>query len=101
MSALLVYCPVSFIPGVSSHFIELFLTILLLLAMDFWTVKNISGRLLVGLRWWNKVEEDGTSRWIFESKKVPCLKKKVPLQCVIQDFTLAGGNVLGIVNLFV
>lgn len=26
-----------------------------LLAFDFWTVKNVSGRLLVGLRWWNKV----------------------------------------------
>ncbi len=27
----------------------------LLLAFDFWTVKNVSGRLLVGLRWWNEV----------------------------------------------
>lgn len=25
---------------------------------------------MVGLRWWNKVEEDGTSTWMFESKKV-------------------------------
>lgn len=39
----------------------------LLLAFDFWTVKNISGRLLVGLRWWNRINEDGTSEWIFES----------------------------------
>jgi len=22
-------------------------------ALDFWTVKNVSGRLLVGLRWWS------------------------------------------------
>ena len=55
---------------VSGHFIELFLTIVLLLAFDFWTVKNVTGRLLVGLRWWNKVEEDGTSAWVFESRKV-------------------------------
>ena len=54
----------------SDHFIELFLTIILLLAFDFWTVKNVTGRLMVGLRWWNKVEEDGTSTWQFESKKV-------------------------------
>jgi hypothetical protein len=27
----------------------------LLLAFDFWTVKNVTGRLLVGLRWWNEV----------------------------------------------
>lgn len=36
-------------------------------AFDFWFVKNISGRLLVGLRWWNEVNEDGTEEWIFES----------------------------------
>ena len=55
---------------VSGHFVELFLTIVLLLAFDFWTVKNVTGRLMVGLRWWNKVEDDGTSTWMFESKKV-------------------------------
>jgi len=38
--------------------------------MDFWTVKNITGRLMVGLRWWNYVDDDGKSHWIFESKKV-------------------------------
>jgi len=37
------------------------------LALDFWVTKNVSGRLLVGLRWWNEVKEDGTSVWIFES----------------------------------
>lgn len=26
-----------------------------------------SGRLLVGLRWWNSVREDGTNEWVFES----------------------------------
>ena len=67
-SALIVYILItSFMSG---HFIELFLTIILLLAFDFWTVKNVTGRLMVGLRWWNKVEEDGTSTWQFESKKV-------------------------------
>ena len=55
---------------IDGHFIELFLTVVLLLAFDFWTVKNVTGRLMVGLRWWNKVDEDGTSSWQFESKKV-------------------------------
>ena len=36
------------------------------LAFDFWTVKNVTGRLLVGLRYWNEVLDDGTSRWIYE-----------------------------------
>ena len=40
---------------------------ILLLAFDFWTVKNVTGRLLVGLRWWNYVKEDGTNEWVFES----------------------------------
>lgn len=30
-------------------------------------VKNISGRLLVGLRWWSDFKEDGTEEWRFES----------------------------------
>eukprot|EP00121_Abeoforma_whisleri_P003692 Awhi_evm1s3324 len=41
----------------------------MLLSFDFWTVKNVTGRLLVGLRWWNHVRSDGTSKWIFESRK--------------------------------
>ena len=28
-----------------------------------------AGRLLVGLRWWNYVDDDGTSHWKFESRK--------------------------------
>ena len=30
-------------------------------------MKNVSGRILVGLRWWNEVRDDGTEVWIFES----------------------------------
>lgn len=40
---------------------------IILNAADFWTVKNITGRLLVGLRWWNKVDPvTGATNWIFE-----------------------------------
>ncbi|XP_042361141.1 Golgi apparatus membrane protein TVP23 homolog B [Plectropomus leopardus] len=52
----------------SSRFIACMVTIILLLSCDFWTVKNVSGRLLVGLRWWNQVDEDGKSQWVFESR---------------------------------
>lgn len=51
-------------------FISSFVIIVLLLSMDFWTVKNITGRLMVGLRWWNYVDDDGKSHWVFESRKV-------------------------------
>jgi len=30
-------------------------------------VKNVSGRLLCGLRWWNETGPDGESVWVFES----------------------------------
>eukprot|EP00934_Nitzschia_sp_Nitz4_P005071 Nitzschia sp. Nitz4//scaffold8_size234185//82142//86164//NITZ4_001252-RA/size234185-processed-gene-0.110-mRNA-1//1//CDS//3329559791//5061//frame0 len=50
----------------SANFITVTVCCMLLLAADFWVVKNITGRLLVGLRWWNKVEGD-TTTWIFES----------------------------------
>ncbi|KAK2820113.1 hypothetical protein Q5P01_023072 [Channa striata] len=54
---------------VSSSFIACMVTIILLLSCDFWTVKNITGRLMVGLRWWNQVDDDGQSHWVFESRK--------------------------------
>jgi len=28
-------------------------------ALDFWIVKNLAGRLLVGLRWWIDFDENG------------------------------------------
>ncbi|KAI8814723.1 hypothetical protein BJ742DRAFT_671449, partial [Cladochytrium replicatum] len=52
-----------------SSFILAFVIIILFLAFDFWTVKNVSGRLLVGLRWWNEIRDDGTNVWIFESRE--------------------------------
>jgi len=50
-----------------TSYVLTFVLVTLLMAMDFWTVKNISGRLLVGLRWWNVVDEDGKSHWHFQS----------------------------------
>mmetsp|Transcript_17256 Transcript_17256/g.23748 ORF Transcript_17256/g.23748 Transcript_17256/m.23748 type:complete len:288 (-) Transcript_17256:318-1181(-) len=51
-----------------ASFIVVTVFCILMLAADFWVVKNITGRLLVGLRWWNKVEGDGsTTQWIYES----------------------------------
>ncbi|XP_034250745.1 uncharacterized Golgi apparatus membrane protein-like protein CG5021 isoform X1 [Thrips palmi] len=53
----------------SDSFIGIFVFLILLLSMDFWTVKNVTGRLLVGLRWWNYVDDNGKSHWVFESRK--------------------------------
>ncbi|KAI9175949.1 Golgi apparatus membrane protein tvp23 [Blastocladiella emersonii ATCC 22665] len=54
---------------VTDNFILVFVLCVLFLAFDFWTVKNVSGRLLVGLRWWNEVSEDGATKWVFESRE--------------------------------
>lgn len=45
-----------------------YLIVILLGAFDFWITKNIAGRTLVGLRWWNEVKSNGEEVWIFESK---------------------------------
>ncbi|CAD6193577.1 unnamed protein product [Caenorhabditis auriculariae] len=54
---------------ITDSFIVQFLLILIFLSMDFWTVKNITGRLLVGLRWWSFVDAEGNNHWKFESAK--------------------------------
>lgn len=99
VTAILMYLVCEF---VSSSFIGCMVTIILLLSCDFWTVKaslsfnktqfvlqaflllcqtnniiyvclqNITGRLMVGLRWWNQVDDDGRSHWVFEARKVGC-----------------------------
>ncbi|XP_075997984.1 Golgi apparatus membrane protein TVP23 homolog A-like isoform X2 [Genypterus blacodes] len=53
----------------SKNFAPCFILIITLLSFDFWSVKNVTGRLLVGLRWWNQIDEDGKSLWVFEAKK--------------------------------
>ena len=45
--------------------------------MDFWTVKNVTGRLLVNLRWWSEIDDLGQEKWVFESNDDPTNKKDV------------------------
>ncbi|CAL9072859.1 unnamed protein product [Musa textilis] len=47
-------------------FVIIFVVTVFLAALDFWVVKNVSGRILVGLRWWNEIDEQGESVWKFE-----------------------------------
>ncbi|KAI1913267.1 Golgi apparatus membrane protein tvp23 [Ophidiomyces ophidiicola] len=49
-------------------FVLVFIATLLFLSADFYYLKNIAGRRLVGLRWWNEVNTaTGDSHWVFES----------------------------------
>jgi hypothetical protein len=51
-----------------SSSILVFIITVILLAADFYYLKNIAGRRLVGLRWWNEVNhQTGETHWVFES----------------------------------
>uniref|UniRef100_A0A7C9D3K6 Golgi apparatus membrane protein TVP23 n=1 Tax=Opuntia streptacantha TaxID=393608 RepID=A0A7C9D3K6_OPUST len=50
-----------------NNFVIIFVVTVFLAALDFWVVKNVSGRILVGLRWWNEINDLGESVWKFES----------------------------------
>ncbi len=52
----------------SNNFVVIGVICILLLCFDFWTVKNVTGRLMVGLRWWRN---DETNDWVFESYENP------------------------------
>ena len=52
----------------SEKFPLIFIICVLLLSFDFWTVKNVTGRLLVGLRWWNDIQPDGTKNYVLKKE---------------------------------
>ncbi|XP_047688984.1 Golgi apparatus membrane protein TVP23 homolog C isoform X2 [Prionailurus viverrinus] len=72
----------------SSSFIACMVTIILLLSCDFWAVKNVTGRLMVGLRWWNHIDEDGKSHWVFESRKDSAQESKTVSEAESRIFWL-------------
>jgi hypothetical protein len=54
----------------TTNYVLIFILTMLLLSADFYNLKNIAGRRLVGLRWWNEVDPTSTtgdSHMVFES----------------------------------
>ncbi|XP_033620372.1 Golgi apparatus membrane protein TVP23 homolog B-like [Fukomys damarensis] len=49
---------------------------IILLSCDFWAAKNVTDRLMVGLHWWNHIDEDGKSHWVSESRKATSQENK-------------------------
>mmetsp|Transcript_38399 Transcript_38399/g.43593 ORF Transcript_38399/g.43593 Transcript_38399/m.43593 type:complete len:277 (-) Transcript_38399:191-1021(-) len=64
--ALIMYILEGLLGSIFSGMITL-IVIILCAAADFWVIKNISGRKLVGLRWWSYINDDGQEVWIYES----------------------------------
>jgi hypothetical protein len=56
------------VSSIISDSLTVIIIIIICNALDFWTVKNVTGRLLVGLKWENKRLPDGTEKWIYECK---------------------------------
>ncbi|WRX08915.1 Golgi apparatus membrane protein TVP23-like - like 1 [Theobroma cacao] len=53
----------------TDSFVIIFVITVVLAALDFWVVKNVSGRILVGLRWWNEINDQGESSLARINKK--------------------------------
>ncbi|XP_048347034.1 Golgi apparatus membrane protein TVP23 homolog C isoform X1 [Sphaerodactylus townsendi] len=85
ISAVIVYL---FCELFSTSYIACVVTIILLLSCDFWAVKNITGRLMVGLRWWNQVDDDGKSHWVFEARRASSSGRKVTSEAESRIFWL-------------
>lgn len=52
----------------TTNYVLVFILTILLLSFDFYNIKNIAGRRLVGLRWWNEVNANtGDTTMVFES----------------------------------
>lgn len=52
--------------------------------------KNVTGRLLVGLRYWNEIDEAGVSTWRFESRDAEGMKLVSPQESTLFWYTLYG-----------
>lgn len=56
------------IPVFSTSKILSYIFVIIFASFDFWVVKNISGRFLVGLRWWSEYNENEEEVWMFECR---------------------------------
>lgn len=56
-----------FLGFILSSDMNVFLSIFACVLVDFWITKNISGRKLVGMRWWAYIDEDGETEYVYES----------------------------------
>jgi hypothetical protein len=46
---------------------QVFLSIFGCVLIDFWVTKNITGRYLIGMRWWSEIDKKGQTKYQFES----------------------------------
>ncbi|CAD6569697.1 MAG: Golgi apparatus membrane protein TVP23 A [Tremellales sp. Tagirdzhanova-0007] len=54
----------------TDNYVLSIVVVVVLLSLDFWNTRNVAGRTLVGLRYWNEIDEEGESSWVFESRDI-------------------------------
>lgn len=54
----------------------------------FFNVNCIVGRILVGLRWWNYVDSEGKSHWIYEARKVQQVQYSADSLCGVESHSI-------------
>jgi len=70
-----------FFSWIWTDYVYAFISTVIFASFDFYTVKNITGRLLMGLRWWCLNAEDGNEHWVFESRDTEYKAHKVDYIC--------------------
>lgn len=70
-----VFCYI-FFRLITQSSVHTFIIVIILSSFDFWITKNLTGRILVGLRWWNG-EAEGMEGWFFESRDNFIMTSKV------------------------
>ena len=55
-------------PFVIQNLLLQYWSIIILSSIDFWMIKNVCGRFLLGYRWWVEFDENDEESWVFESK---------------------------------
>ena len=55
----------------SNDSVTIFVIVAVFAVVDFWTVKNVTGRMIVGLRWWTVTDETGKDIHYFENYDFP------------------------------
>lgn len=56
------------VPVFSKSKILSYILVIVFSSFDFWVVKNVTGRFLVGLRWWSELDSEGKEVWMFECR---------------------------------
>ena len=74
----------------STHYAIQFVGTIVLCAFDFWWTKNVSGRFMVGMRYWQMIDENNKEEWRFEHRDAEGMARVHPAESKIFWYALYG-----------